>query len=160
MTDFKALIVKDYVYFLYAASSGYCGNGGVLAGYQTASTTAVACYSTPLTANVDTHVAATYDRTSIKLYINGSHVTSTAASAFMPAGTGIVQIGASSFGENFAGMIDEIYIKNMALTAAEVLTLMNTPINPLTGNIVSLRVNSSSVMKFNSSSVLKFGEVP
>jgi hypothetical protein len=161
MTTFKTIMVKNYTYYLYASSTGICGAGGIVAGYDLGNGTSVnACWSTPLSANVDTHVAATYDRTAIKLYINGTQVTSASGSAFMPAGTGIVQIGASEFGENFAGMIDEPYIKNAALSAAEVVTLMNTPINVLTGNIVAFKVNSSSVMEFNSSSVLKFGEVP
>src|SRR5256885_13164784 len=40
-SGFRAVVVKNYTYFLYASVSGYCGNGGVLAGFggSTSSTT-------------------------------------------------------------------------------------------------------------------------
>ncbi len=157
MTTFKSIMVKDYVFYLYGSSEGYCGAGGILAGYDTGTTAVNACYGTALTANTWTHLAATYNRTSLIIYVNGVPVTSAAGSAFLPVGIGAVRIGSSNaaFGEYFAGLIDEPYIKNTALSAAEVVTLMNTPVNAAVPNTVTVRMASTG-MKF-AGTTLKFG---
>jgi hypothetical protein len=131
ITDFAAILVKNYVYYLYAGSSGYCGAGGVLAGYDTGSASVNPCYATALTANTWTHVAATYDRTTLTIYISGNAVSSLSGSAFMPAGTGTLQIGASQFGEYFPGRLDEIRVYNYARNAAQIVTDRDTPINSI-----------------------------
>jgi parallel beta-helix repeat protein len=155
MTAFKAGLVKNYVFYLYPSSEGACGAGGILTGYDTSGVQANACHATALTANTWTHLEVTYNRTSIIIYRNGVPITSAAGSAFLPATTGAFQIGASEFGENFAGLIDEIRVYNYARTATEVLTDMNTPINAAVPNTVTVRM-ASTTMKF-AGSVLKFG---
>jgi hypothetical protein len=161
MTDFRTIMIKSYVYYLYASSeAGFCGSAGALfAGYEAGGSAAYACLSTPLTANVWTHVAATYDRTSIKIYINGSLATSASGSAFMPATTGALTIGASEFGEYFPGRIDEIYVRNSALTDAEVVTLMNTPINSIVIPPSSPTLRIGGVMRFGSGTSIKIAPV-
>jgi parallel beta-helix repeat protein len=156
MTDFKAIMVKNYVYYLYGASSGYCAAGGILAGYDTGGGSVNACYDTALTPNTWTHLSATYNRTSVVLYVNGVPVTSAAGSAFMPVTSGALQIGASGFaGEYFAGLVDEVRIHNYALTATEVVTAMNTRINPSVPNTVTVKM-AGTTMKFAGTAV-KFG---
>ncbi len=155
MTTFKSIMVKNYVYYLYGSSEGYCGAGGILGGYDTGTTSVNACYSTALSANTWTHLEVTYNRTSIIIYRNGVPITTMAASAFIPASSGMLQIGASEFGENFQGLIDEIRIYNYARTADQVVTDMSTPINASVPNTVTVRM-ASTTMKF-ASTVVKFG---
>src|SRR5260221_9484294 len=59
--------------------------------------------STPLTPNVWTHVAATFDGATMRVFVNGVQVASKAkASAYAPT-TGTLQIGGDSYpGEFFA----------------------------------------------------------
>jgi parallel beta-helix repeat protein len=47
MSDFRAVMVKNYTYFLYASSNGYCGDGAVIAGFDGGTV----CTPTPLSAN-------------------------------------------------------------------------------------------------------------
>jgi hypothetical protein len=114
-----------------------------------------ACHSTALTPNTWTHLEVTYNRTAVIIYKNGVPLTSAFGSAFLPATTGTFQIGASEFGENFAGLIDEVRVYNYARTATQVLTDMNTPINAAVPNTVTVRM-ASTTLKF-AGSVLKFG---
>lgn len=161
VTNDAAVIVKNPSrFFLFSSIDGYCGTNAVMAGFSTATTTFYACYSTALTTNVWTHLAATYDRTAITIYVNGAPVTTAAASAFIPTNSETVQIGGSVFNEYFTGLIDEPYIKNAALSAASVATLMNTPVNPLTPNTVVIKVSGGSTWKYNDSSVVKYGSPP
>jgi hypothetical protein len=127
MTTFKAGIVKNYKWYLYVSSEGYCGAGAILAGYEGGGTAASTCLTAPLLPNVWTHLAMTYDRSSIKIYRNGILATSTAASAFLDTSSGTLQIGASEIGEFFAGAIDEVYVRNSALSAAAVASLAQEP---------------------------------
>src|SRR5207302_919194 len=76
-----------------------------------------------LAVNTWTHLAATFDGATVRLYVNGVQVTSQAQTAPLAITTGTLQIGADSYaGENFAGRIDEVRIYNRALTAAEMHT--------------------------------------
>ena len=77
-----------------------------------------------------THVAATYNGTTIRLYVNGVQVGTTAFTGVIGTSTGALRIGGNSlWGEFFQGQIDEVRIYNRALTAAELLTDMNTPVS-------------------------------
>src|SRR5207237_2837648 len=72
-----------------------------------------------LAVNTWTHLAATFDGTMVRLYVNGVQVASQAQATPLRTTTGTLQIGADSYaGENFAGRIDEVRIYNRALTAA------------------------------------------
>jgi hypothetical protein len=84
--------------------------------------------------NTWTYLATTYDGTNQRFYVNGTLVGTTSS----PAGTGggivvsngAIRIGgnASSTGEFFQGLIDEVRVYNRALSAAEIVTDMNTAI--------------------------------
>lgn len=158
MTDFRTVMVRNYKYFLYASSSGICGAGAVVAGYDLGNGTAVyACYSTPLTPNVWTHVSARYNRTSIDLLINGVVVTSAAASAFMPSTAGTTMLGGSQFGEYFPGRIDEAHVRNLGdLSTAQIATLMNTPIGSMSPLVV-LKLGSGT-LRLGTNGSLRLGQ--
>src|SRR6185436_9418089 len=79
--------------------------------------------------NAWTHLAATYDGATLKLYTNGVLVGSKAQTGAMKISTGALRIGGNSvWGEYFSGLIDEVRIYNRALSLAEVQTDMNTPV--------------------------------
>jgi glucose/arabinose dehydrogenase len=82
-----------------------------------------------LPANVWTHVAGTYDGTTLRLFINGVQAASNAVSGSITTSTGPLRIGGNSiWGEYFQGRIDEVRIYNRALNQAEIQTDLNTPI--------------------------------
>jgi hypothetical protein len=75
------------------------------------------------------HLATTYDGATLRLYVNGTQVSSVARSGSIEVGTGAVRIGGNFiWGEYYSGLIDELRIYNRALTATEIQTDMATPI--------------------------------
>ena len=84
-----------------------------------------------LSANTWTYLAATYDGTTLRLYVNGVQVASQAQTGAITTSTNPLQIGGDSlYGQFFQGTIDEVRIYNVALTAAQIQTDMNTQIPP------------------------------
>ncbi len=71
--------------------------------------------------NTWTHLAATYDGATLRLYVNGVQVGSRPITGAILATTGALRIGGNSvWGEFFQGRLDEIRIYNRALTQAEI----------------------------------------
>jgi len=105
--------------------AGYINNGGT-------DKEATAGPAVPL--GVWTHLAVTYDGTSIRLYVNGVlRSTTGSAGGGIAASTGALRIGGNTVfsipgTEYFAGLIDEVRIYNRALSAAEITADMNTPL--------------------------------
>jgi chitodextrinase len=108
------------------ASGSVPGTGG------TFGTSDVVLYgSTALPVNTWTHLAATYDGTMMRLYVNGTQVASQPQTGVIATSTNPLQIGGDSlYGQFFQGTIDEVRIYNVVLTAAEIQTDMNTPVEP------------------------------
>ncbi len=92
LTGWQDVIYKPQDnYFLEASSSnGNKPGTGVL---LTSSAEPLAYGSAALTANTWTHLAMTYDGTTLKIYVNGALVTSTAQSGTMTTSTNPLQIG-------------------------------------------------------------------
>ncbi len=87
--------------------------------------------TTQLPLNVWTHLAATYDGASLRLYVNGTLVRTTNVSGSMGSSTGALRLGGNSIGaEWFGGMIDEVRVYNRALAAIEIQADMRTPLGP------------------------------
>jgi hypothetical protein len=79
--------------------------------------------------NAWSHIALTYDGTTLRLYVNGVQVRSKAQTGSASVSTGMLRIGGNSvWGEYFAGLIDEVRIYNRVLGVAEIQTDMNTPV--------------------------------
>src|SRR5882672_6981068 len=75
------------------------------------------------------YFAGTYDGVTLKIYVDGTLVSSQAVAGAIRASTGPVRIGGNSvWGEYFQGRIDEVRIYNRALSPAEIQTDMNTPV--------------------------------
>ena len=69
--------------------------------------------------NAWTHLAATYDGATLRLYVNGTQVGSKPQTGSIPASTGPLRIGGNSiWSEWFRGLIDEVRVYSRALTAA------------------------------------------
>ena len=74
-----------------------------------------------------THLAATYDGTTWRFYINGTEAANTNAGGTLgPANAASLEIGASgTCGNTFPGLIDEVEIFNRALSASEIQAIYN-----------------------------------
>jgi glucose/arabinose dehydrogenase len=84
---------------------------------------------TGLTAGTWTHLATSYDGSTLRLYVNGTQVTALAVSGPMTVSTGPLKLGGNAiWGEWFAGLMDDVRVYNRALTASEVQSEMNTPV--------------------------------
>lgn len=111
---------------------GTSGNGGLPAMGGTLGGSDVALYGTGvLPANTWTHLAATYNGTTMRLYVNGVQMASQAQTGAIATSINPLQIGGDSlYGQFFQGTIDEVRIYNVALTGAQIQTDMNTPVLP------------------------------
>jgi chitodextrinase len=80
--------------------------------------------------NTWTHVALTFNGSTLQLYVNGSPVASQSTSGTIQTTSNALRIGGNvPYGEYFNGRIDEVRVYNRALTQAEIQADMNTPMN-------------------------------
>jgi len=126
-TYWRAIVDKTVDgYYLMASSSQYdqpAAGGTWVGGNQ--NTFGVSL----LEVNTWTHLAATFDGATVRLFVNGAQVASQAQTTPLATTNGTLQIGADSYGEFFAGRIDEVRIYNRALTEAEIRSDMATPVD-------------------------------
>ncbi len=118
---------NDNYYLEGTSSNASKPDGGLIAGgsYGDAYGTAA------LPANTWSYLAETYDGTTVRLYVNGTQVASTAHTGAITTSTNPLQIGGDSiYGQYFAGMIDEVRVYNAALTATQIQTDQTTPDHP------------------------------
>ena len=67
----------------------------------------------------------------MRLFVNGTQVASTAKTGALATSTNPLQIGGDSlYGQYFAGLIDEVRVYNVALTAAQIQADMARPVVP------------------------------
>ena len=79
--------------------------------------------------NTWTHLALTFDNSTLRLYVNGVQVGTRAVAGPLLTTTGSLRIGGNSiWGEFFAGRLDEIRLYNRALTQGEIQTDMSTAV--------------------------------
>ena len=75
------------------------------------------------------HLAVTYDRQMLRLYVNGTEVASHTETGPITSSLGPLTIGSDpAYGQYFAGRIDEVRVYNAALTQAQIQADMATPI--------------------------------
>ena len=126
----SAVIAKeisgDLPYVLYATGSGGLGpNAFTLIGgvYTNAA-------ASPIPVGTWTHVAATYNGSALSVYVNGVLAGTTPVSGNLTTGNGALRIGNDSIfsNEGYIGLIDEVRVYNRALSAAEILADMTTPV--------------------------------
>ncbi len=88
---------------------------------------------TQLPFNTWTHLAATYDGTTIRMYFNATQVGTRAITGAIYRSNAPLQIGGNRIwnDEWFTGRIDEVRIYDRALSPAEITSDMNTPTTDL-----------------------------
>jgi hypothetical protein len=118
----------DMAYGLYANDGAPMPAGYVNVGGSHASVPGTAAVSP----GAWTHVAATYDGATLRLYVNGSLASSRARTGAIAVSGGVLRIGGNNAwpGEFYAGLIDEVRIYNRALTAAEIVADMDGVATP------------------------------
>jgi hypothetical protein len=76
------------------------------------------------------HLAATYDGSDLRLFVDGVEVASTPRTGELATSSNPLEIGGDSFyGQHFSGLIDEVRVYNTALTEAQIQADMDTPIS-------------------------------
>jgi predicted phage tail protein len=129
VNTWRTVVMKEnssyYAYGMYAGTgSGVPSGNGMIGGSDRDVRAA-----SGISLNTWTHVAATYDGTAIRIFVNGVQSAQLAATGAIATSTAALKIGGNAiWGEYFAGQIDEVRVYNKALTAAQLLTDMNTPV--------------------------------
>jgi large repetitive protein len=108
--------------------------------------------TTPLAPNAWTHLALTYDGTTLRLYVNGVQISSLATSGGpMVTSTNPLQIGGDAFQtQYFQGTIDEVRVYNAVLNQTQIQSDMNTPVS--SGSALPLVSFGSSSLSFGNQS--------
>jgi hypothetical protein len=118
---------NDNFYLEATSSNGSKPDAGMIAGGTYADTYGTAA----LAANAWSFLTETYDGSTLRLYVNGTQVSSTAHTGAIATSTNPLQIGGDSlYGQFFQGLIDNVRIYNVALSAAQIQTDQTTPVNP------------------------------
>ncbi len=86
--------------------------------------------TSPLAVGAWTHLAVTYDGTTMRLYVNGAQAATLPQTGSLTATARPFRIGGNGVwsDEFFDGLIDDVRVYNRALSAAEIEADMNTPI--------------------------------
>jgi len=140
---------NDNYYLEGSNSSGFPG-----VGMTVGSTQAEAFGAASLPTNTWTFLAATYDGTTLRFYVNGTQVSSAARTGSIVTSFNALQIGGDSiYGQFFQGMIDEVRVYNVALSPAQLQADMATAVggsspalslSPISVNFGNVGVGSPS----------------
>lgn len=84
------------------------------------------------------HIAATYDGTTLRLYVNAVEQGSLAVTGLLPASVVPLYLGGGpAAGETLAGTLDEIRIYRRALTVEEITADMNEAVDGVAPTVIS-----------------------
>jgi hypothetical protein len=104
-------------------------------GYVRRASEVGATSSSKLALNTWSHVAATYDGATLRVYVNGVQKGSRTTTGLISVGNGPLKLGGNAiFGEWFKGLIDDVRVWNRALSASEVRTDMTIDANAAAGS--------------------------
>jgi hypothetical protein len=135
VTGFKPIVTKEgggqTGYFLYLNGANvYTGYGNGAFASQTTSTS-------PITAGVWTHVASTFDGTTLRTYVNGSLLQSSTPGGSVGDHASNLGIGAAfDLSSTTNGVIDDVKVYNYPRTAGQIVEDMNAG-HPAPGSPVS-----------------------
>ena len=121
-------VTGELAYALYAADSDH---GGRSSGWnRIGNISHFADGTSALPLNTYSHIAVTYNGSSLVFYVNGVATRSTAVTGNIQTSTMPLRIGGNTiWGEYFQGQIDELRVYNRALSQNEIQTDMVTPIS-------------------------------
>ena len=92
----------------------------------------------PLPQDQWSHLATTFDGTTLRLYVNGAEVSNMPVTGPIKISNGALRMGGNAvWGEWFDGTLDEVRVYNRALSPVEILADRDTPIANGTGNQLS-----------------------
>ena len=127
--DWRTILQKEVDAYFFAASGAGAGNLPASGGTFNGNCCTFVAGTSALPANVWTHVAATYDGSQLRFYVNGILVASKAVTGSYQVNTSYLWMGGNAvYGEYFKGKLDELRIYNKSLTQAEIQTDMATPL--------------------------------
>jgi PKD repeat protein len=133
-------------YYLMASSSPASSPAGRAGGAKV-----LAPSSLPI--NTWSYLAVTYDKTAVRLYVNGNLVATLPYTSSISTSNYPLQLGGDTvFGQYFKGMIDEVRLYNRALSQAEIQRDMVTPIPPPVADTTPPSVPTTPVANATSSS--------
>jgi chitodextrinase len=96
-----------------------------------------------LSVNTWTHLAETFDGTTVRLYVNGVQSASFPQDGSLVTSTDALEIGGDSiYGQYFQGLIDEIRVFNVARTPTQIQSDMGTPVG---SNVPLVNLNAAIV---------------
>lgn len=129
-TNWQDVVYKENDIYFLEAGSGVTNNppavGATFASHGNQFMPGVSA----LAAKTWTHLAATYDSATLRLYVNGVQVASRSISDSLTSSTKALQIGGdAAFGQYFRGIIDEVRVYNRALSTSEIQNDMITPVS-------------------------------
>ena len=152
-TDWRSILAKNTDRYYLMASSDPQGMPAVGGTFGSGNLNVFGPQLLPL--NAWRHVAATFDGASLRLYVNGASVASTAQSGALTTSTENLLIGADHYGEYFQGVLDEIRIYNRALSVSEIQADMNNPveIGPLRFSVTRNLQSGSVVLSWTSAAL-------
>ena len=125
----RAIIVKErttggFAYSLFSSDDNERPFGGIRG---TTERRAIGPSDVPI--NVWTHLAATYDGSVLRLYVNGVQVSSISGAGPIINTLGALRLGFNSLDSStYRGLMDDVRIYNRALSAQEIASDMNTPV--------------------------------
>src|SRR5207253_11437713 len=92
--------------------------------------------------NQSTFLAATFDGSTLKMYVNGSLVATQAVGGGITSTTDPLRIGGDWSGEMFTGLIDDVRVYNVALAQSAIQTDMSTPLGGATATPSPVTANA------------------
>jgi uncharacterized protein (TIGR03437 family) len=148
LSSYRTVVMKEQpgglVYALFANTDSNRPSANIYVGQETDTRG-----PRKLKLNSWSHLAATYDGKVLRLYVNGTQVSSRALAGSVATSAGALRIGGNAvWGEYFSGMIDEVRIYNRALTGSEIQADMNsasTSTTTTTSALTSMFADSPSI---------------
>lgn len=129
ITSWRTVIFKEAAGWLSYALYGNTDRDKPSVEINTGTTGIDTLGSWQLPINSWTHLTASYDGITLKMYVNGTLATQRAVSGSIITSTGVLRIGGNTiWGEYFEGVIDDVRLYNRVLTPAEIITDMNTAV--------------------------------
>lgn len=136
LSNWRAVVGKDVdQYYLMASSNA---NVPVVGATFSAGGNVNTYAASGIAINTWTHLAATFDGSAVRLYVNGAQVATQSQSGELTTSNAVLTIGHNVYGERFTGLIDEIRIYNRALTPGEIQTDMGAPVAGAPGAVMTI----------------------
>ncbi|MFO0891139.1 MAG: Ig-like domain-containing protein [Isosphaeraceae bacterium] len=128
-SGWRSIITKERPGGLSYALYGSDGNSRPGAYVNTGGSDRNATGPSKLSTTAWTHLAMTYDGSTLRLYVNATLKTSTAVTGSIATSANPLRIGGNSvWGEYFRGSIDEVRIYDVALSQSSIQIDMNTAV--------------------------------